>query len=95
MKMKLDPVYPEIVSKMKHFKYLHGAAFKDYLASVKKAHEYNDLLTRISWDVLRMCFNPDTICDWYDQYNCNDTHMTTAARKAYLEVFGNPESVVI
>lgn len=95
MKMKLDPVYPEIVARMTYFKDKTKDSYPAYLAKVKAKHEYHDLLTRVSWDVLRCCFTPAQLCDWYDQYNCNNTHITTAARKAYLEVFGNPENEVI
>lgn len=82
MMMKLDPVYPEIVARMTYFKDKTKDSYPAYLAQVKAKHEYHDLLTRVSWDVLRCCFTPAQLCDWYDRYDCNDTHMTTAARKA-------------
>ncbi len=68
--MKLNPVYQEIVARMTYFKDKTKDSYPSYLAQVKAKHEYHDLLTRVSWDVLRCCFTPAQLCDWYDQYNC-------------------------
>ena len=46
-----------------------------------------DLETRLAWDCLRATVGTATICKWYDQYNCNDKHITTLAKRALKEVY--------
>lgn len=89
-KMKLDPVYPDIVNRFQYVKTTNADAWQKYVKSVIAEHEYNDLLTRIAWDLLRFVYTSDTICGWYDKYNVHDSHITTAVKKAYIEVFGMP-----
>ena len=38
--------------------------------------------TRLSWDLLRFVTPTATICSWYEVYDCNDSHITTLAKKA-------------
>lgn len=53
-----------------------------------KAHGgYNNFETRLTWDCLRTYIGTETICEWYDKYGCNDTHITTAG-KAVLKELG-------
>ena len=54
-KMKLDPVYPDIVNRFQYVKKINADAWQKYVKSVIAEHEYNDLLTRIAWDLLRYC----------------------------------------
>lgn len=89
-KMKLDPVYPDIVNRFQYVKTTNADAWQKYVKSVITEHEYNDLLTRIAWDLLRYVYTSDTICEWYDKYNVHDSHITTSVKKAYIEVFGMP-----
>lgn len=84
--LKLAPVYPEIVSRFSVFK--HSDAWQAHVNDVIADHDYNDLLTRIAWDMLRLTFSSGEICDWYDEYRCNDKHIGSAVKKAYVEVFG-------
>lgn len=39
MKMKLDPVYPEIIARMTYFKYKTKDSYPAYLAQVKAKHQ--------------------------------------------------------
>ena len=89
-KMKLNPVYPDIVNRFQYVKTTNADAWQKYVKSVIAEHKYNDLLTRIAWDLLRYVYTSGTICGWYDKYNVYDSHITTAVKKAYIEVFGMP-----
>jgi hypothetical protein len=37
----------------------------------------------VSWDVLRCCFTPAQLCDWYDRYDCKELMNTDT--KEYLQ----------
>lgn len=87
--LKLDPVYPEIVERFSVFKY--SDIWQVHVNDVIAEHEYSDLLTRIAHDMLHLTFRTSEICDWYDEFNCDDRHVTSAIRKAYIEVFGKPQ----
>ena len=60
---------------------------KDYAPTLAARGGYNDFITRLSWDVLRACYKSAEICEWYEKYNCDDAHITTAARAALLAVY--------
>ena len=60
---------------------------KEYAEDLKANGKYNDFETRLAWDALRAAVGTNTICKWYDQYNCNDTHISTLAKKALKEVY--------
>ncbi len=63
------------------------SSIETYAPALAKAGGYNDYLTRLAWDVLRSCYSSTEICAWYEKYNCNDGHITTAARAALLAVY--------
>lgn len=57
-----------------------------------KAHgEYKDLKTRLVWDCLRAVVPSETICGWYNKYNCNDKHIDSLIKKAFDIVWANYE----
>lgn len=85
-KMKLDSIYPDIVNRFQYVKTTNADAWQKYVKSVIAEHEYNDLLTRIAWDLLRYVYTSGTIYGWYDKYNVHDSHITTAVKKAYVEI---------
>ncbi len=87
--MKAAAIYPEIFKRFSDFKKSRADEWNRYAFDVKEGHRYNDFLTRISWDLLHLCFNSVEICSWYEKYEIGDKHITTAVRKAYIEVFGN------
>ena len=89
--MKAAVIYPEIVKRFSDFKERRADEWSRYVSDVKEKHEYHDFLTRISWDLLRLCFTSMEICGWYRKYEIHDPHITTAVRKAYVEVFGRVE----
>ena len=89
-RMKLYPVYPDIVKRFQYVKTNNVDAWQKYVKDVIQKNEYHDLLTRISWDLLMYVYPHGAISKWYREYNVNDTHITTAVKKAYIEVFGMP-----
>lgn len=75
--MKLAQELESVVEKFKRIDNL-----EEYADALKKSGEYNDFETRLAWDCLRATVPAETICDWYEKYNCNDTHITTLAKAA-------------
>jgi len=54
--------------------------YKNYLLSNFK---FNDESIFLSWEFLRLVVKNDEICKWYDNYKCNDNHITTLAKALY------------
>ena len=75
--MKLAPELGLVVEKFKQIRNLES-----YAEELKKSGNYNDFETRFAWDCLRLTVPSSTICEWYEKYNCNDTHITTLAKTA-------------
>jgi len=75
--MKLQPELDFVVEKFKQIKNL-----EEYAAQLKKCGDYNDFETRLAWDCLRATIPTETICSWYDKYDCHDNHITTLAKTA-------------
>ena len=75
--MKLQTELDNIVQKFKQIRNL-----EEYAAQLKKCGDYKDFETRLAWDCLRMTVSTDTICEWYNKYNCTDDHITTLVKKA-------------
>ena len=75
--MKLAPELSLVVEKFKKIRNLES-----YAEELKKSGNYNDFETRLAWDCLRLTVPSSTICEWYEKYNCNDTHITTLAKTA-------------
>ena len=77
----------KLQSELKNTEYLFSEFAKKYdiqgyIETVRKAGKYNDLKTRIAWDVLKLVIPVAGICAWYKKYDCDDTHITTLAIKA-------------
>lgn len=75
--MKLAPELDFVVEKFKQIRNLES-----YAEELKKSGNYNDFEARLAWDCLRLTVPSSTICEWYEKYNCNDTHITTLAKTA-------------
>lgn len=60
-----------------------------YAKELKKAGGYKDFETRLAHDVIKGIMGTTYICDLYDKYQCNDTHIKTlsitALKKANIE----------
>lgn len=81
--MKLQPELDFVVEKFKQIRNL-----EEYAAKLKEYGKYKDYETRLAWDCLRMTVSTDTICEWYNKYNCTDDHITTLVKKALKIVRG-------
>lgn len=59
---------------------------KDYASRLKASGEYNDFEKRLTFDCLRAFIGTQTMCEWYDKYECNDNHIYTLGKKALKEL---------
>ena len=75
--MKLAQELDFVVEKFKRIENL-----EEYADALKKSGNYNDFETRLACDCLRAAVKSETICDWYEKYNCHDTHIATLAKAA-------------
>lgn len=75
--MKLAPELDFVVEKFKQIRNL-----ETYAANLKKSGVYDDFETRLGWDCLRATIPTETICEWYEKYECTDDHITTLVKKA-------------
>lgn len=57
-----------------------------YAKKLKATGNYKDFGTRLAWDCIHATIPSETVCDWYDKYNCHDDHITTAAKAVLREM---------
>jgi hypothetical protein len=81
--MKLNKELPYVVKEFKKIK----NKIPPYAEELKKEGNYKDFKTRLAWDCLYAVIPINTVCNWYDEYNCNDNHVTTLAKKALKQVY--------
>jgi hypothetical protein len=55
---------------------------KEYAEKLKNSGGYKDYETRLAWDILRGVLGSEWICNLYNKYDCNDSHIDTLAKKA-------------
>ena len=79
--MKLKSEIPFIRERFKAITNL-----SEYAATLKASGNYNDFGTRLAWDCIRATISSEIVCGWYDKYNCNDDHITTAAKAVLREM---------
>ena len=58
----------------------------EYAEKLKATGKYKDFGTRLAWDCIRATIPIETICGWFDKYNCHDDHITTAAKAVLREM---------
>lgn len=83
--MKLENERSYVIGQMRK---LDAEKVKAYAAQVKESGDYRNYETRITNDILHAAIQTSDICEWYEKYNCNDTHITTLAKSCVKEVFG-------
>lgn len=66
-------------------------AIERYALRLKEQDGYQDYATRLAWDVLKAVMGTAYICDLYDRYHCDDSHIDTLAKRALRMVL--PDSV--
>lgn len=81
--MKLASKLNYVVQQFKEIENL-----EEYAENLKKSGEYDDFETRLAWDCLRMSVPTETVCNWYDKYECTDAHITTLVKTALRKVRG-------
>lgn len=85
--MKLDNLYNDVAKKV--VACIPEQMLLDHAKAVQSSGKYKNLTVRISNDIKNAVFSPATICEWYDEYNCNDTHITTLFKKVVKENYPN------
>ena len=58
----------------------------EYAERLKANGNYKDFGTRLAWDCIHCSIPSEIVCGWYDKYNCNDDHITTAAKSVLREM---------
>lgn len=82
-KLKLEKELEALILRLRR---LDTQKIMTYKAKLRQSRGYNDFNTRFAWDVLRMCTHTEVICDWYEKYDCHDSHINTLAIKACKQV---------
>ena len=76
-RLKLAPEIPIMLERMNS---LNMDRLSEIKAKGKAEHLYINNFTKwFAWVVLRACFCPAEICNWYRTYKANDDHITTLA----------------
>jgi len=83
MKMKLEAELSGVIEKMKEIE----EKIKLHAEHLRKTGGYKDFETRLAWDALRAVVGSNTICKWYSDYDCNDKHIDTLAKRALKHVY--------
>lgn len=64
-------------------------AIETYARKLKESKDYNNFETRLAHDIIKGIMGTTYICDLYDKYGCNDSHVKTlsiqALKKANIE----------
>lgn len=69
--LKLQALFGEVLIKVIEHRKQIVALGKQY----KEKKQYNNFEIFFSAVVRDVLYRPVTICDWYDEYGCNDTHI--------------------
>ena len=81
--MKLKAIYDDVEARV-----ISKVNEEDLIKHIRMVYNMDgckDLLVRIPNDIKNALFSPKEICSWYDEYDCNDTHITTLFRKIIQE----------
>ena len=80
--MKLQNELNFLISKLNE---IDDKIVLDYTKNLKESKNYKNFERRIAHDLLRYIYTSKGICNLYDTYNCNDTHIATLALKAFSQ----------
>ena len=81
--MKLNGIYKDVANRVTTG--ITEDRLIDYINTIVEGNNYKNLSTRVASGVQMVTFSPAEICDWYDKYNCNDSHITTLFKKVIRE----------
>jgi hypothetical protein len=85
--MKLNKIYNKVVARVTER--IPEENLLDYIEVVQKEGNYKNLTVRTVNDIKNAIFSSQEICSWYDEYNCNDNHITTLFKKVVRENYPN------
>ena len=86
--MKLQSEFKNAVEMTRRFIEKHGEdKVRAYMEEVKKSGNYKNYEVRIANDIVKFyAIGCDTVCEWYDKYQCNDDHISTLCIKVMKEL---------
>lgn len=64
----------------------HLDKINEYIPVLKESGNYNNFEKRLVFDCLRAFVGTSTISEWYEKYNCNDSHVFTLGKAALKEL---------
>ena len=73
--LKLEKELPEVVARLEVLKQ-HSNILEDS-EKLRASGKYNNFEVRFAWEFCRIVVSTKEICKWYDEYNCNDNHITS------------------
>ena len=86
MRLKLEKELPEVIKRLEVVK--QHSNVLEYREKLKASGRYNKFEVRFAWEVCHAVFTTKEVCKWYDEYSCNDDHITSlfiaACRKTGL-----------
>ena len=78
--MKLKNILPIAIQRFEELK-KHSNVI-EYRENLRKSGNYNQFDVRFAWDVGHAVFTTKEICNWYEDYDCNDEHITSLFKAA-------------
>ena len=81
--MKLKNLLPEVTRRLEIVK-KHSNVIEQR-EKLRASGNYDKFEVRFAWEVCHAAFSTKEICKWYDEYNCNDNHITSLFKAACRE----------
>ena len=78
--MKMKNLLPIAIKRFEELK-KHSNVI-EYREKLRKSGNYSKFDVRFAWDVGHAVFTTKEICNWYDEYKCNDDHITSLFKLA-------------
>ena len=76
--LKLQPELESVTAKFAANK----GAILDWAKQLRESGDYNDFETRLAAECKYMLIGVPTVCEWYDKYDCNDSHVNNLIKIA-------------
>lgn len=83
--MKLQDIYEQVTEIVTNK--IEPVSLMNYTNNIIMYGHYKDLATRIAHDVKFVTIPASEVCRWYNEYDCNDTHITTLFKKVLKESY--------
>ena len=78
--LKLEKELPEVVKRLEVLK--QHSNVLEYKEKLKASGKYKNFEVRFAWEFCRIGISTKEICKWYDEYACNDNHITSLFKAA-------------